>query len=99
MTANNALCIAGKKSGPARPLRSRAMMICSRSFAALADLGLLLNRKESRAILLAFKNALEQTRLFVIREAHGDLLAEEAGDHILVGFRDVAAVDMDRPAA
>src|SRR6476646_5837668 len=93
ITSISSRCRAGRKSGPARVLRSRAMMICSRSLASLALFDLGGNRKESSAISLGPEDALQEARLFVAGKAQRQVGAEEAAYHVLVGFGHVGALE------
>src|SRR6478735_1959871 len=95
ITAISSLCRAGRKSGPSRPLRSRAMITCRRSLAALALLGLLLNRNESSVISLTLEQSLEQAGFLIHGKAQRYLVSEEARHHILVGFGNVGAGHVD----
>src|SRR5205085_6098914 len=99
ITSISSRCSAGRKSGPARLVRSRAMMIWRRSLAATALFGFCGNRNESKAMSLYPKDALQQTRLFIGSEAQRQVLAEEVRHHVLVGFGHVATLEVDRRVA
>src|SRR6476659_320620 len=99
ITSISSRCSAGRKSGPARLVRSRAMMICRRSLASLALFALGGNRKESRAISLCPKNALQESWLFVAGEPQRQVGAEEARHHVLVRFGHVGALEVNRRIA
>src|SRR5574343_443746 len=95
ITAISSRCSSGRKLALPPPSRSWAMISCKRSFATWADFGLLPKSRESRDILLASEQALQQTRLDVVDTAPRPALAEEAGAHVLLGVGGFAFLLVD----
>src|SRR5512138_1089290 len=96
ITATRSFCRSGRKSGPDRPARSRAMISCRRSLATEAVGFFSPKMRESQDMSLASEQALDQARLLVLGEAQRVLLAEEAADRVLVGLGDRRALLVDR---
>src|SRR5574343_143337 len=95
MTSISSRCSCGRKLAAEAPSRSWAMISCRRSLATAAVFGLLPKSMESSDISLASEQALEQARLDVIDIAQRLLLAEEAGDDVLVGLGSVGFLLVD----
>ncbi len=52
--------------------------------------------REQGHALLSAKDTFEQTWLDVLSEAHGQVFAQEAADHVFVGFRYIGVFQMNR---
>src|SRR6185369_3127504 len=96
ITAISSRCRSGRKlTLLPPPSRSWAMISCRRSLATWAVFGWLPNSFWSQDMSLASEQALQEARLDVVHEAQRLVLAEEAGDHVVVGLGGVGFLLVD----
>src|SRR5574337_1683465 len=96
MTSISSRCSAGRKSAlAASPLRSCAISSDRRFLAISAVFFFSPKRRARKDISLASEQALDEARLLVVHEAQVAGFAEEARDHVGIGFRHVRALQVN----